>query len=90
MSDSDLFIGSRVRLTSLKDVATDPRYSATHKPPKGKVYVAVVIGIEDKNPETNDGIIKGPEAEKRLRDILKERNQTPLGGTITSATGVMG
>jgi hypothetical protein len=50
----------------------------------------VVIGIEDKNPETNDGIIKGPEAEKRLRDILKERNQTPLGGTITSATGVMG
>ena len=88
MSEPGLFIGSRVRLTSLKDVDVDSRCSVTHKPPKGKVYVAVVIGVETKDPQSDDEIIETEEAVKRLRNIIEQKDQDSLPGTISSASGI--
>ena len=88
---SNLFIGSRVRLTSIKDVRIDPRHSVTHKPPKGKVFVAIVIGVEEKVVKEEDDILQGPEALKRIRNIISKHPKDAFieGCEITGVQGVM-
>ena len=91
--ESDLFVGSRLRLSNIKTLGIDPRASVTHKPPKGKVFVAVLIGVEDKKPETNDDIITGEQAMEILKKLTAEEepeHEPIIGATISSATGVMG
>ena len=92
MMDSNLFIGSRVRLISIKDVRIDPRHSVTHKPPKGKVFVAIVIGVEEKVAKEEEDILQGPEAIKRIKNITsKYPKDTPIEGCeITNIQGVIG
>lgn len=90
--DEDLFIGFRVRLNSIQNVAIDPRAKVTHKPPKGKVFVAIIVGVEEKNIRDEDDILQGPEVIKRLRNIIsKNPKNTPIEGCeVTNIQGVMG
>ena len=90
--DSDIFIGNRVRLTNIQNVGVDPRCKITTKPPKGKVFVAIIVGIEEKKPETEDDILQGEEVIKRLRNIISLKpKDTPIEGCeVSSIVGVMG
>lgn len=86
---SDIFVGARIRLTNIKSVDFDPRVSTTHKPPKGKVFVAIVVGIEDKSPESIQDVINGDDLKFILQKLIEDKlTQDPiLDCTITSATG---
>jgi len=86
--ESDLFVGSRIRLTSIQNVGMDPRCKVTHKPPKGKVYVAVLIGIEEQKVTGQDDIITAEEAIKRLKMIAEEETGEVVGGEITKVQGI--
>lgn len=86
--ESDLFKGAMVRLSSMKSLDFDPRVSITHKPPKGKVFVAILIGIEDKDPGKIEDVISGEETKKILQSLLDDESRDFIPGcTISSATG---
>ena len=77
-------------MSSMKSLDFDPRVSITHKPPSGKVFVAVLIGIEDKSPDGIENVISGEETKKILQSLLNGDEQEIIPGcTISSATGFM-
>lgn len=89
--ESDIFVGARVRLSNIKTLDYDPRISVTHKPPKGKVFVAIIVGVEDKSPTAVEDLVSGDAVRQILSD-LETPNESPdpiPGCTISSATGVV-
>lgn len=88
--ESDIFKGARVRLSSMKSLDFDPRVSVTHKPPQGKVFVAILIGVEDKSPDCIEDVISGEETKEILSRLLEEDSRETIPGcTISSATGFL-
>ena len=86
--------GNLIRITNFETISEDGKTKVRYKAPKGKVFVAVVLGSEDKTVHEEKDLLPVEKCFTQINKAMKSKTTKledipEIESTVTSITGIV-